>query len=488
VHRLLAEAVTVVVVHRGHRSVDGDLAEVGPTESGELSVEIGEQPGVQQRIVDHVDAGHQMAGVEGDLLGLGEVVGRVPIQCHAADDADRTQLFGNQLGRVEQVDALEGLVLGVGHDLNGQVPFGEVAGGDAFVQIATMEIGVDAAQLLALFPHQAVHAGGRLPVPFDQRGGAVGSHQTEGVDPEPLHGGVGARDGPIRHDPHQHVGRLGLQRHEIPERVVGGSGLGDLPVGLGLHRMDQVGELEPVLDEEDRDVVADQIEIAFVRVELGGETADVPSSVGRATGPGHRRESHEDWRLGALAQEAGRTQVVEPRRCGEDAVGAGPTGVDHPLGDALVVEVGDLLAEVEVLHQRRAPLALLQRVVGVIDPQALGRGQPIAGLGPRQFGGVAHRIALGAGFAHPGSPGLLGGGDCAGSRCLGGRLHRPGLSLCAGSGVAVGRSGAVLGDSFAWWSSGLGRLLRGHCRTPRGLRWEPSSRSPLNPTGNLGRR
>ena len=38
-------------------------------------------------------------------------------------------------------------------------------------------------------------------------------------------------------------------------------------------------------------------------------------------------------------------------------VGAEAPGVDHPLGDALVVEVEDLLAEVEVLEQRRAALA-----------------------------------------------------------------------------------------------------------------------------------
>ena len=41
----------------------------------------------------------------------------------------------------------------------------------------------------------------------------------------------------------------------------------------------------------------------------------------------------------------------------EHAVDAGAAGVDDPLGDALVVEVHDLLAEVEVLEQRRTALA-----------------------------------------------------------------------------------------------------------------------------------
>ena len=37
----------------------------------------------------------------------------------------------------------------------------------------------------------------------------------------------------------------------------------------------------------------------------------------------------------------------------EVAMRAEAAGMDHPLGDALVVEMEDLLAEVEVLEQRR---------------------------------------------------------------------------------------------------------------------------------------
>ena len=42
---------------------------------------------------------------------------------------------------------------------------------------------------------------------------------------------------------------------------------------------------------------------------------------------------------------------------------AAPARVDDPLRDALVVEVGDLLPEVEVLDQRRAALAGLERML-----------------------------------------------------------------------------------------------------------------------------
>jgi hypothetical protein len=48
---------------------------------------------------------------------------------------------------VEQVDALEPLVLGVGHDLDREVPLGVVAGLDGVGQVATVEVGVGAGEL-----------------------------------------------------------------------------------------------------------------------------------------------------------------------------------------------------------------------------------------------------------------------------------------------------------------------------------------------------
>jgi len=78
------------------------------------------------------------------------------------------------------------------------------------------------------------------------------------------------------------VERLGLETDEVPERVVGGLGLRDLTIGLGLGRVDQVGELDPVLDEEDGDVVADEVEDPLLRVELRREAPHVAHGVGRA--------------------------------------------------------------------------------------------------------------------------------------------------------------------------------------------------------------
>ncbi len=154
-------------------------------------------------------------------------------------------------------------------------------------------------------------------------------------------------------------------------------------VGLLLGGMDQVGELDRVLDEEHRDVVSDEIPVAGVRVELDREAAHVARQVAGALVAGHRREPDE--RRGALAgalEEVGRREVGERLVVLEEPVRAVPPGMNHALGNPLVVEVEDLLAEMEVLQRGGPALADPQGVLIVGDHRALLRGQaraPLAG-------------------------------------------------------------------------------------------------------------
>ena len=122
VHGGLVHAVAQHVVDRRVRAVDGQLVEVRPAQPGELGVDVREQPHLEQRVVGDVDAGHQVAHVEGDLLGLGEEVRRRARQGEQAERLHRGELLGDELGRVEQVDPLEGLVLGVLEGLHPELP------------------------------------------------------------------------------------------------------------------------------------------------------------------------------------------------------------------------------------------------------------------------------------------------------------------------------------------------------------------------------
>lgn len=83
--------------------------------------------------------------------------------------------------------------------------------------------------------------------------------QPEGVHTKAFHVGVAARQRAIAHEPHQHMGAFGRQGREIPKGVVRRLRLRNLVVRLGLHRMNQIRELDGILDEEDQHVVADEI-------------------------------------------------------------------------------------------------------------------------------------------------------------------------------------------------------------------------------------
>ena len=67
--------------------------------------------------------------------------------------------------------------------------------------------------------------------------------------------------------------------------------------------------------------------------------------------------------------------------------------MNHPLGDALVIEMGDLRPNMMVLGQNRAMRARFMRVIGVTKPCAPCRSQVFTLLG----NGERHRLRFGSG-------------------------------------------------------------------------------------------
>ena len=62
------------------------------------------RPG-QQRVIAEVDTGHDVRRAKRDLLGFGEEIIRVAVEHQPADRCQWHQLLGNDLGRVENVEA-----------------------------------------------------------------------------------------------------------------------------------------------------------------------------------------------------------------------------------------------------------------------------------------------------------------------------------------------------------------------------------------------
>ena len=352
--------------------------EVGGAEARLLRVEIREEPALQQRVVGEVDARHNVGRQEGGLLVLGEVVVRIAVQNHAADDPYRGDFFRHDLGRIENAVGQFRRQL-LGDDLDTEFPFRKRAGFDRFPEVAAVEVIIGALQLGGFVPDERLHAELRLPVKLDKRRLPFRVHKAEGVNTEALHHAVGARDPAVGHCPDHGVHGFGHQGDEIPERVVGGRGLREAAVGLHFHRVDEVRELDGVLDEEDRDVVADEIPVAFIGVEFHGEAAHVSRCIDGARAAGDRGETCEERRAFAgFGEEASAGEIGDRFRAFEKSVCGASAGVDDAFGDALMVEVEDLFAQHEIFKQRRTERAGLQAVLVVGDRHAMIGGEQLA--------------------------------------------------------------------------------------------------------------
>jgi hypothetical protein len=287
------------------------MRKVRRTKALQLGVEIGEVAALEQRVVRKVDARYDVLSAKGDLLGFGKEIVDEPVEHEPTDDADRRQLFGYDLRRIEHVErkALRELTV---EELHAQFPFGKIAGLDRIPEIAAVKVGIGAIDLDGLVPDDRLQAQLGLPVEFDKGRVACCVEQPEGVNAEAFHCAKRARDCPVGHDPHDHVHRFRGETDEIPEIVVRGLGLRKSAIRLWLSGVDDVGKLDRVLDEEDRDVVTDNVPIAFLCVKFDREAAHIAREIGRALGAGDGREA--DKGLGLLADAL---KDVGPRHIGE---------------------------------------------------------------------------------------------------------------------------------------------------------------------------
>ncbi len=99
-----------------------------------------------------------------------------------------------------------------------------------------------------------------------------------------------------------------------------------------------------VAQKKDRRVVAHQVPVALLGIELDGRAANVALGVGGAALAGHRREAQEQVSLLAdVGEELGLGVLGDVMGHLEGAVGARALGVHAPLGDHLAIEVGQFL-------------------------------------------------------------------------------------------------------------------------------------------------
>ena len=162
-------AVALVVVHLRDGRVDRDLVEVRAAEPRDLGVDVGVDAALRaaDRCVKSMP-GTTCAVQKATCSVSAKKLSGLRSSTMRPTGVHRHQLLGNDLGRVEDVEA-EALGLLLGEDLQAELPLGIVAGLDRFPQVAAVEVGIGAGDLDRLVPDQRMGAGDRLPVELDER-------------------------------------------------------------------------------------------------------------------------------------------------------------------------------------------------------------------------------------------------------------------------------------------------------------------------------
>ena len=377
--------------------------------------------------------GHEVAGVEGDLLGLGEVVGRVGVQRQPPDRLHRRELLRHELGRVQQVDALErlrrrcpGRPARPAPTRGRRRPRWRRPGRDGGSPGRRPRAICASSQTREWTPAPA--SSGTSP------GVDSPSAATSRKVWTPKPSIVRYERGMARSDiTHMSMWVASVCRDTKSQKVSCADwACGISRSGCGFAGVDQVGELDAVLDEEDRDVVADQVERSLGGVELRREPADVAGGVRRAARARATVENRTNTGVSRRPRPGTRPWSARRpfRTPSKTPCAAAPRACTTRSGIRSWSKWVIFSRRWKSSSSSRPPCAGLQRVVGVGQPGALRRRQERAGL-PAV---VAARVGGPAGGADGGGCLLVGLATVGfGHRCLldqGDRAPPAGHRLC----------------------------------------------------------
>ncbi|SKX64308.1 Uncharacterised protein [Mycobacteroides abscessus subsp. abscessus] len=235
------------------RRVDRDLLVVH-AEPGTVRVGIGEHAAEQHAVGAESDTGYDVVRLERRLLDLGMIVGRVGVQRHLPDLVQRVVTMRPHLGQVKGIEPIRDGVV-VRHQLHLERPARSTSARDVLEEVAGVEIGVGRSHLVGFVLGEELDAliGDEvIPHPVLD---ALGIHPQIGVRAVAVHVAPGLGDTAVAHQPGDLMRRLRRQRPEVPLHVV----VAKVVVGAAFLRPDEVLELQRILDEEDRRVVADHV-------------------------------------------------------------------------------------------------------------------------------------------------------------------------------------------------------------------------------------
>ncbi len=225
-----------------------------------------------------------VGGREGGLLDFGEIIVRVAIQFQDADVDHRAIGVRPDFGEVERVPAGAlgpFLRLGIGHDLYLHCPAGEIAPLDRAEQVFLRRLAGTADHLgrLGIGPMLVALLG--FEVKFDPDAFTGGVDETVGMRAVAIDVAYAGGQAAIGTSISSLMQTFRRQRPEVPH----GGGRTQVRPRVALLGVDEVGELVRIAHEEHRRIVADQVPVTLLRIELQGEAAHIAFGIGGASSP-----------------------------------------------------------------------------------------------------------------------------------------------------------------------------------------------------------
>ncbi len=314
-----------------------------------VGIRVGEYAGLQHLVRREADAGNDIGRREGGVLDLGKIVFRVAVELQHADLDRRVVGMRPDLGQVERV---VGRLLHVElrHDLHLNRPARESPVLDRVEQCLLIALAGLADDRFAFLVREELVALLGLEVELDPVAFARVVPEGIGVRAVAVHMHRRLREAAVGHQDRHLMQAFRRQGPVVPH----GSGGTQIGLRMTLLRVDEVGELVGIANEEDRRIVADEVPVAFPGVEFKRETADVALVVGGALFAGNGREAGQHRRFGA-GLETFRSRILRDVAGDFQRAESTPAlGMDDAFRNALAVLMRQLLDELIVLQHDAA--------------------------------------------------------------------------------------------------------------------------------------
>src|SRR5690606_36731341 len=349
------ETITLIVVHWTAGRIYRQLVYVN-AHTIAMRILVSQQAGLQHLVRRGASARYQVAGGKRSLLGFSKVVLHVAVQFQLADLNQRVVLVRPYFRQVEGVQVIL-LRLGVRHHLDLNGPAREVTAIYGLNQVLLSTKGRLFGRFLSSYRLNALVG---LEVPLHPVTLTLCIPQTQSMGAKAVHMTVRGRDTAIGHQDRHLMQGLRVICPELKGRCR----VRQVGARVFLLRVDKVRELDRIIQEKYRRIVAYDVVIPLPGVELHSKTTGITCIIARILSAGHGRKPDKD--VGLLTdhlQEVRNGEITQDLRQRKLPISTSTAGMHHALRNALAVKVGQFFEQVMVVKGKWSTLTGTDAVV-----------------------------------------------------------------------------------------------------------------------------